>query len=236
MKWNEKAKANGAARQAVAAGTALTRGQVADQLGTSVASVRRLEGKTLHPTKGADGVNRFDAAEVQALAADPTSSSPAKLRRSADGDLAAEAFIRFSKGLSPREVVIELRQPPEVIQALHRQWRESGGLWLPAALVTEFRKEVTFRFDDLRGLRIRTAPDLVDALDRVLAEVDDNRDLVEKQYAEIVDLKSRRQSLRDKLERCRAELADWEEWAAAQEKKTTPPEQPPAPLPSQSAC
>jgi hypothetical protein len=43
----------------------LTRGQVAKRLGRSVATVRRMEGHELHPKRDADGVLRFDPAEVQ---------------------------------------------------------------------------------------------------------------------------------------------------------------------------
>jgi hypothetical protein len=47
----------------------LTRSQVARRLGRSIATVRRAEGKTLHPTVDGRGVHRFDVTEVDALAA-----------------------------------------------------------------------------------------------------------------------------------------------------------------------
>lgn len=46
----------------------LTRSQVARRIGRSLATVRRLEGKELHPRPDARGVNRFDPGEVDALA------------------------------------------------------------------------------------------------------------------------------------------------------------------------
>src|SRR5829696_9127484 len=46
----------------------LTRADVAARLGVSTSTVRRYEGDLLHPKKGADGVNRFEPAEVAALA------------------------------------------------------------------------------------------------------------------------------------------------------------------------
>lgn len=46
----------------------LTRGQVAKRLGKSVATVRRLEGRELHPRRDAKGVLRFDPDEVEAVA------------------------------------------------------------------------------------------------------------------------------------------------------------------------
>lgn len=48
----------------------LTRAQVAKRLGKSIATVRRLEGDQLHPRRDEAGINRFDAAEVNRLAAD----------------------------------------------------------------------------------------------------------------------------------------------------------------------
>jgi hypothetical protein len=46
----------------------LTRGQVAKRLGKSVATVRRLEGRELHPRRDTKGVLRFDPEEVEAVA------------------------------------------------------------------------------------------------------------------------------------------------------------------------
>lgn len=46
----------------------LTRSQVARRIGRSLATVRRLEGKELHPRPDARGVNRFDSKEVDELA------------------------------------------------------------------------------------------------------------------------------------------------------------------------
>jgi hypothetical protein len=46
----------------------LTRSQVAARLGKSIATVRRLEGVHLHPTRDAAGVHRFERDEVEQLA------------------------------------------------------------------------------------------------------------------------------------------------------------------------
>jgi hypothetical protein len=46
----------------------MTRKQVALRLGKSVATVRRIEGVLLYPTRDARGVHRFDVSEVDALA------------------------------------------------------------------------------------------------------------------------------------------------------------------------
>src|SRR5688572_29571556 len=50
------------------AGKMLTRAQVARRLGKSIATVRRLEGESLHPLQDEAGVYRFDAAQVDRLA------------------------------------------------------------------------------------------------------------------------------------------------------------------------
>jgi hypothetical protein len=47
----------------------LSRIEVARRLGKSVATVRRLEGVELHPTRDSSGVHRFDPDEVERLAA-----------------------------------------------------------------------------------------------------------------------------------------------------------------------
>lgn len=46
----------------------LTRSQVARRIGRSIATVRKMEGQTLHPRVDARGVHRFDAAEVETVA------------------------------------------------------------------------------------------------------------------------------------------------------------------------
>lgn len=46
----------------------LTRSQVAKRIGRSIATVRKMEGRTLHPRVDARGVHRFDVVEVEAVA------------------------------------------------------------------------------------------------------------------------------------------------------------------------
>lgn len=48
----------------------MTRKQVADRLGRSLATVRRLEGSILHPRRDSRGVHHFDRNEVESLARD----------------------------------------------------------------------------------------------------------------------------------------------------------------------
>ena len=99
----------------------LTRAQVAQRLGISISSVRRLEGGALHPLKDASGVYRFAAAEVEAARA----SRKSRPRPLTDGELAAVAFRRFDEGTTLRALVIEFRQPPIVFRRLFREWTTS---------------------------------------------------------------------------------------------------------------
>lgn len=50
----------------------VTRKQVAQRLGKSLATVRRMEGVLLHPTQDARGVNQFDPTEVERVAREVT--------------------------------------------------------------------------------------------------------------------------------------------------------------------
>jgi hypothetical protein len=43
----------------------LTRGQVAKRLGKSIATIRRMEGRELHPERDPNGIMRFDPEEVE---------------------------------------------------------------------------------------------------------------------------------------------------------------------------
>jgi len=114
----------------------LTRADVAARLGVSTSTVRRYEGELLHPDKGVDGVNRFDPAEVAALAMtllgqkQPKASS--KQARNADkprtpprtpGDVAAEVFERLEQRQSLAEIVIGVRVAPDLVRELHREWQ-----------------------------------------------------------------------------------------------------------------
>lgn len=114
----------------------LTRIETAKRLGVSTSTVRRYEGDKLHPIRGADGVNRFDAKAVAELATsllnDNGGKPPRKPRRNAapahevmrtEGEIAAEVFERLEQRQSLAEIVIGVRVPPDVVRELHRQWQ-----------------------------------------------------------------------------------------------------------------
>lgn len=101
----------------------ITRSEVASLLGVSVATVRRMEGKSLHP-KLIDGAWRFELDEVNGVQRTPNAvvkGTPS------EGEIAAEIFRRFDEGQSLRQIVRECRQPPEVVQDLYRDWRTPLG-------------------------------------------------------------------------------------------------------------
>jgi len=98
--------------------TTLTRNDVAGILGISVAKVRRMEGKELHP-RFVGGKWLFALDEVKKIQGSP---SPTTGRPSSDGELAAEMFRRFEQGQSLRQIVRECRQSPKIVQALYRDW------------------------------------------------------------------------------------------------------------------
>jgi hypothetical protein len=114
----------------------LTRIETAKRLGVSTSTVRRYEGDKLHPIRGADGVNRFDAKAVAELATsllnDNGGKPPRKPRRNAaaapevkrtEGEIAADVFERLEQRQSLAEIVIGVRVPPDVVRELHRQWQ-----------------------------------------------------------------------------------------------------------------
>jgi hypothetical protein len=105
-------------REGEAAMATITRSEVASMLGVSVATVRRMEGKSLHP-KLTDGAWRFEIDEVKNVQRVPN----AVVRRTpSEGEIAAEIFLRFGEGQSLRQIVCECRQPVRVVRALYQEW------------------------------------------------------------------------------------------------------------------
>lgn len=99
-------------------GRRLTRSDVARRLGVTTTTVRRLEGTTLHPEIGDDGVRLFTRDEVERLA----HARAAKPAPEATGEVAAEAFRLFRQGYDLAEIVMRLKQPPAAIRRLFDEW------------------------------------------------------------------------------------------------------------------
>jgi hypothetical protein len=101
----------------------LTRAEAAALLRCSSSSVRRLEGDALHPIVGADGVHRFDPAEIARLAG---SRSPLPVHGSKEGERDARVFEAFEEGKGLREIVTTLRLPVDLVSKLHASWQKMG--------------------------------------------------------------------------------------------------------------
>jgi len=116
--------------------TLITRAEVAARLGVSTSTVRRFEGELLHPSKGADGVNRFRPEDVAAVAMTLLGQKPAKAKTKASrngsgastrhrtpGEVAAEVFERLEQRQSLAEIVVGARVTPDLVRELHREWQ-----------------------------------------------------------------------------------------------------------------
>lgn len=115
----------------------MTRQHVADRLGVSIATVRRMEGKELHPVVGLDGVRRFESDEVevllQARLRQARSPQPEKTRRepapnmapvlSVTGEIAAEVFADLDAGRTPAHIVVARKVVPELVRRLVSDWQ-----------------------------------------------------------------------------------------------------------------
>lgn len=109
------------ANEGGAATAGLTRSQVAERLGVAVATVRRLEGKRLHPRR-VDGVWLFDPLEV-AEVANERGTVVGQAKPSSAGALAAAVFKLLDLGRTFREIVQLTESPPDVVRELHHEWR-----------------------------------------------------------------------------------------------------------------
>lgn len=101
----------------------LTRSQVAARLGVSISTVRRMEGRQLHPVFGPGEIRLFDPIEVEAVAASLANEGgrqePERLTR---GELAARVFEAFEAGRTLAQIVIAFRLHPRTVRALHKEW------------------------------------------------------------------------------------------------------------------
>lgn len=82
----------------------LTRSQVANKLGISVTSVRRLEGKKLHPKTREDGVHIFDLNEVEAIRI--TITPPGSLRAKLSETLPLSQFAVSER--DSKEMIVDI--------------------------------------------------------------------------------------------------------------------------------
>ncbi|HEU4732060.1 MAG TPA: hypothetical protein VFT22_29395 [Kofleriaceae bacterium] len=101
----------------------LTRAEAAALLHCSISSVRRLEGDVLHAVVGADGVHRFDPAELARVASHRSSRS---VDGSKEGERDAQVFEALEEGKGLREIVTTFRLPADLVSRLHASWLKMG--------------------------------------------------------------------------------------------------------------
>lgn len=137
----------------------LTRREAAVRLGISQTTLRRREKSGVIPHILEGKVHVFDPVVVESLAADP--KSMAKTFEIKDGAEAADVFTKYDAGLSPAEVVKELRITPARAESLRVQWaRSHGGMFVEARHLAIIN-ELTLLADHYP---ISTGDDLVVAL------------------------------------------------------------------------
>ncbi len=106
-------------------GRLLRRAETARLLGVSKSTLRRMEGEQLEPVVGPKNVRLFEEEKVHALVVTRRTSA-GEVR--AAGDMAADAFELFDKGVHPVDVVKQLRIAPAVLESLHQHWARLRGL------------------------------------------------------------------------------------------------------------
>lgn len=132
----------------------LTRAEVAALLHCSISSVRRLEGDALHPIIGADGVHRFDPAEIARIAG---GRSARPVDGSNEGERDARVFEAFEEGKGLREIVITQRLPADLVNKLHVSWQKMGSnqdMILSAERLAQLRSAL--------GMDVKRPADLVE--------------------------------------------------------------------------
>jgi hypothetical protein len=150
----------------------LTRAGVAELLGVSSSTVRRLEDRgVLHP-RVIDGVHFFDPQEIHRARAARASSAPT------DGDAAALAFELLDQGAGLRDIVKRCRVTPERARVLATEWKKMGSGEL--VISAEVRAELSRA---LGGVRLPSGDALLRAVRQVILE----RDALEREFTDMQD-------------------------------------------------
>lgn len=97
-----------------------TRSHVAKRLGVSIATVRRMEGRDLHPTLDQRGIRYFAVAEIETLLGRRGRSSEQRLND--EGEIAARVFGLLRHGCDLRTIVVTAKVHPRVVRALYAEW------------------------------------------------------------------------------------------------------------------
>ena len=121
---SEQSHSDGTSEESSPPGSGLlTRAEAAALLHCSISSVRRLEGHTLHPVVGPDGVRRFDPVDLVRVASERSATT---VGASKEGDRDARVFEALEDGKRLREIVTTMRLPVEVATKLHAAWLKMG--------------------------------------------------------------------------------------------------------------
>ncbi len=112
-------------------GKLLKRSEAARLLGVSTATVRRMEGATLTPVLGPDGVHRFHEEHVRELVIHRVRTIPESLD-AYDAEEAAAAFDLFDQDVHPVDVVKRTKLHPRAVAAMHREWVSLRGGYVVA--------------------------------------------------------------------------------------------------------
>lgn len=101
----------------------LRRHNVAELLAVSISTVRRLEGRSLHPVQSRDGVWWFDPEQVERLRASDTHRTRVQGARGKDpGRMAARVFEMLDAGCNIRQIVVRTRLEPHAVRELFREY------------------------------------------------------------------------------------------------------------------
>lgn len=146
----------------------LDRNQVSDLLGCSVATIRQLESREkLHPKRA----RRIDNAGAERLVYiyDPKEVAQVPRYRGlaavrSPGEVAARCFELCDEGKSIREIVIELRESPDLIMGLREKWFDTGGADLVINPLARERLEVIVG-------PFKTVAELVERLEAIAGEL-----------------------------------------------------------------
>ena len=118
-------------RLTASTGKLLKRSEAARLLGVSTATVRRMEGATLTPVLGPDGVHRFHEEHVRELVIHRVRTIPESLD-AYDAEEAAAAFDLFDQDVHPVDVVKRTKLHPRAVAAMHREWVSLRGGYVVA--------------------------------------------------------------------------------------------------------
>ncbi len=126
-----------------AAGKLLKRSEAARLLGVSAATIRRMEGTTLAPVLGPDGVHRFREEHVRELVIHRVRMVP-ESPDAYDAEEAATALDLFDQDVHPVDVVKRTKLHPRAVAAMHREWVSPRGVTVSLGFLVEVVGEAGF--------------------------------------------------------------------------------------------